>query len=65
MARAARWSYRVRWRLEHRDYVEGRQFKDVQISGPFRRWEHTNSFVPDGPASSWLEDRIVYELLFG
>jgi ligand-binding SRPBCC domain-containing protein len=31
--------FRVRWVFEHRDYVEGRQFRDVQISGPFRRWD--------------------------
>lgn len=55
----------IRWRLEHRDYVEGRQFRDVQLSGPFRRWEHTHRFIPVGEKSSYLEDRIVYELPFG
>jgi ligand-binding SRPBCC domain-containing protein len=28
------------WRVEHRDYVAGKQFRDVQTAGPFARWEH-------------------------
>ena len=53
------------WVFEHRDYIEGRQFRDVQLSGPFRRWEHTHSFTPDGPQACILEDRIAYELPLG
>jgi uncharacterized protein (TIGR01777 family) len=55
----------VRWIAEHRDYVDGRQFRDVQIEGPFARWEHTHRFEPDGPSASHLEDRITYELPLG
>jgi uncharacterized protein (TIGR01777 family) len=55
----------VRWVAEHRDYVDGRQFHDVQIEGPFARWEHMHRFEPDGPSASCLEDRITYELPFG
>lgn len=57
--------FRVRWEFEHRDYVEGRQFRDVQISGPFRRWDHTHRMTPEGPNSCLLEDRVEYELPFG
>src|SRR5512134_3414770 len=32
----------TRWVAEHRDYVEGEQFRDVQVAGPFARWEHTH-----------------------
>jgi hypothetical protein len=52
----------LRWVAEHRDYVEGQQFRDVQIEGPFARWEHTHRVAPDGPAACWLEDRIEYAL---
>src|ERR1700747_341361 len=31
--------FRVRGEFEHCDYVEGRQFRDVQIRGPFRPLE--------------------------
>lgn len=57
--------FRVRWEFEHRGYIEGRQFQDFQRCGPFRRWEHTHRFIPDGTAACWLEDRIEYELPMG
>jgi len=57
--------FRVRWNFEHRGYIEARQFRDVQTSGPFRRWEHTHLITPDGPEACQLEDRIEYELPFG
>ncbi len=55
----------VLWKFEHSDYQEGRQFRDVQTAGPFRRWQHTHLFIPDGSAACRLEDRIVYQLPFG
>ena len=57
--------FRVRWEFEHCDYVEGRQFRDVQIRGPFRRWSHTHRMTPEGPKSCRLEDHIEYELPLG
>jgi uncharacterized protein len=56
---------RLRWEFEHRNYVEGRQFQDVQTRGPFKRWIHTHTFAPDGANACRLEDRIEYELPFG
>jgi uncharacterized protein (TIGR01777 family) len=56
---------RLRWVAEHRDYVEGRRFRDVQVAGPFSLWDHTHLFEPDGPAASWLEDRVTYAPPFG
>lgn len=53
------------WKFEHSDYQEGRQFRDVQTAGPFRRWEHTHLFIADGANTCRLEDRIRYELPFG
>jgi ligand-binding SRPBCC domain-containing protein len=57
--------FRIRWVFEHLDYIQGRQFRDVQLSGPFKRWEHTHLFTPDGPSACFLEDRILYELPLG
>jgi ligand-binding SRPBCC domain-containing protein len=57
--------FRIRWAFEHRDCIEGRQFRDVQLSGPFRRWEHTHLFTPESPCASILEDRIDFELPLG
>lgn len=55
----------TRWVAEHRDYVDGEQFRDVQVAGPFALWEHTHRITPDGPTACVLEDRIDYALPFG
>jgi uncharacterized protein len=56
---------RARWTAEHRGFKEGREFRDIQISGPFAYWEHTHSFEPTSVSESYLEDRIEYALPFG
>ncbi len=53
------------WTAEHIACEPGRMFRDTMISGPFRHWEHTHLFIPDGENSSWLEDRVEYELPLG
>ena len=57
--------FRIRWVAEHRDYIENRQFCDVQVEGPFAKWEHTHLFERDGPSACYLEDRIEYALPLG
>ena len=52
---------RVPWLARHQDFIPGRQFCDVQVRGPFRRWSHLHRFVPDR-GGSWLEDRLDFEL---
>jgi len=51
----------VRWVAEHHDVVEGRQFCDRQVQGPFAHWDHTHRFEPTEEGSR-LVDRIEYEL---
>ena len=53
------------WTSEHTHYEDGRMFRDVQVAGPFARWEHTHTVEPDGSDACFLEDRIIYELPFG
>ena len=53
------------WTAEHTACEPGRMFRDVMVSGPFRRWQHTHLFIPDGTSSSWLEDRVEYEFPLG
>lgn len=54
--------FRLRWVAEHRDYLERRQFRDVQIKGPFARWVHTHRVEPVGPDACHLDDHIEYTL---
>ncbi len=57
--------FRCTWMAEHTHYEEGRMFRDVQVVGPFAKWEHTHLVEPDGPDACILEDCVEYELRFG
>ncbi|MEO7598077.1 MAG: TIGR01777 family oxidoreductase, partial [Opitutus sp.] len=50
------------WKVEHRDFIAGQQFRDVLLSGPFARWEHLHRVVPEGPDACTLIDEISYQL---
>lgn len=52
----------IRWEVVHRDFVAGAQFRDIQVRGPFARWEHLHRFEPDGPGACTLVDDITYAL---
>lgn len=52
------------WRTEIRDYAPPKGFRDVQLRGPYRRWEHMHTFEPVG-AGTRLDDRVEYELPLG
>lgn len=55
----------LKWEIEHRDYVEGRQFRDVLLSGPFAKWEHLHRIDPEGEHACVLTDEIHYRLPLG
>ena len=56
----------VRWEVEHRDYIEGVQFRDVQLRGPFAYWEHLHHVQPvEGGRACVLTDTITYKLPLG
>ncbi|MCX8084426.1 MAG: TIGR01777 family oxidoreductase [Calditerrivibrio sp.] len=52
------------WHAKHTDYIRYKQFKDIQLKGPFRRWEHTHIFNKLDENSSLLKDVIYYEPMF-
>lgn len=54
-----------RWHLRHRDYVEGRQFCDEQVSGPMKRWRHAHRFSAIEGGGTRLEDEIDLEAPLG
>jgi len=55
----------VRWVAEHRDVVEGRQFVDRQVEGPFEAWIHTHQFTPRGTDACEVTDRVEYSVPAG
>ena len=54
----------LRWLAEHRNVEPPHGFDDVQISGPFRVWEHKHHFL-EHPEGCLLRDEIRYALPLG
>jgi ligand-binding SRPBCC domain-containing protein len=60
----------VRWRVMIREFDRPHRFIDVQLRGPFTRWEHRHRFVEgteprDERCGTWVEDRLVYQMPLG
>lgn len=56
---------RLRWTVLITDFESGKSFRDVQLAGPFKRWEHSHDFpavTRDGREGTLIRDRIRYEL---
>ncbi|MBD3675537.1 MAG: TIGR01777 family protein [Planctomycetaceae bacterium] len=51
-----------KWVAEHSEFRSGESFQDVQISGPFAKWEHTHKMSPIAERESQLTDSIQYRL---
>lgn len=51
----------LRWLAEHRNYRYGHHFSDVQLAGPFSKWEHWHRFQPH-PDGCVLVDEIEYQI---
>ena len=58
---------RQRMVAEHHALPDGIGFRDVQVVGPFAKWEHTHRMTPadSDNSASCLEDRIQYDIPFG
>ena len=59
----------IRWRVMVREFDPPYRFVDVQLWGPFARWEHRHRFVTGSPdeggpgiAGTWVKDRLTYRL---
>lgn len=53
---------KIPWVLGHKDFVEGHQFCDYQIAGPFEFWQQTHRVedVPDSKESCLLVDTVEF-----
>ena len=54
----------VRWRAYVREYDPPFRFLDVQLHGPYARWEHRHRFLEEA-GGTIVEDRVVYRLPLG
>jgi ligand-binding SRPBCC domain-containing protein len=52
------------WRTFVREFDPPFRFLDVQLRGPFARWEHRHRFQAEGDGTL-MEDRLVYRLPLG
>lgn len=57
------WPIIITWVARHQNYIEGRQFQDVQERGPFKSWAHTHTVTPAGPNACILTDHIEFEAI--
>ncbi len=54
----------LRWRSFIREYDPPVRFVDVQVRGPYARWEHRHLFLAERDGT-WVEDRVTYRLPLG
>jgi len=54
----------VTWRAFVREFDPPYRFVDVQVLGPWARWEHRHRFLEERGGTS-VEDRVIYRLPLG
>lgn len=52
------------WRVFIREYDPPYRFVDVQVRGPYSRWEHRHRFAAED-GGTWVDDRVTYQLPLG
>ena len=50
----------IRWLARHISYIPGKEFVDIQVNGPFAKWEHHHKMIEAQEGSAYLKDAITY-----
>lgn len=53
------------WDLEHVNFIEGQEFSDLLLSGPFSYYKHRHLMKSLSEKESLLIDQIEFQLPFG
>jgi hypothetical protein len=56
---------RFEWETLITNWEPDHCFSDIQLSGPYKRWQHTHTFEEIGAHSTLMCDRVDYQLPFG
>ena len=54
----------MKWRTEIRNVTHLKTFTDIQLIGPYKKWEHTHTFTAC-EEGVLMKDEIIYMLPFG
>lgn len=55
----------IRWQTQIEIWEPPFRFVDTQARGPYKLWEHTHLFEPDGEGAVLIRDRVRYEIPLG
>ena len=55
----------IHWRTRIDTWEPPTRFTDFQEKGPYKLWDHTHTFEPDGEAATIIHDRVRYAIPYG
>jgi ligand-binding SRPBCC domain-containing protein len=55
----------ITWQTRIETWEPPDRFTDVQLRGPYARWEHTHEFEPAGEDGCTMHDRVLYAIPYG
>lgn len=56
---------KLTWRSQITSFKPPHEFTDIQLSGPYKKWEHTHRFTPAPNGWTLIEDDIRFQLHMG
>lgn len=57
--------FSISWLARHTKYVPDKEFVDIQVKGPFKKWVHHHKMVPIDRYKSEMHDLLIFETPLG